>query len=355
MEETVVLLAESLARSPAEYQCAAVVALPGVFSDRLSRAGVEVRITRQDFARSSVESFLYSQSLLDALRPALVHAHSLVGVPFCCAVAERGLPLVQHVQVASEDQLDLLGDQIASASVVIAISEFVRSQLIRLGTPPEKIQLIYNGVHPRGGAAPGAPTRQATRDAIGVSQTAPMIVMPARFAPNKRHDVALESLAILRARLPEAVLVLAGEPPAGSRVIAENLEAITSRCALKRNVRFLGFWKDMTSLYAAADAVLLPSEDEPLGLALLEGMAAGLPAVGARSGGIPEIIVDGVSGLLAEAGNPAAFAEALERVLTDDALRERVVKEGRARVAEQFSVSQLIDGVKAVYARLIGV
>jgi glycosyltransferase involved in cell wall biosynthesis len=348
-EEVVVLLAEGLHHHPAEFECVALVGLAGFFAERLARSGVGVRIANRDFARSSVENYLYSNGVLDAVDPTIVHGHSITGSPFCCAIAARGIPYVQHVHVASEEELTVLADQIAFATAVITPSEFVKRRVMRLGTSPEKIYVIHNGVRTARTEPPNSQARPEARRAVGVPDDAHVVLVAARLAPNKRHDRALESFALLQSRVPNAYLVLAGEASPGDEPVVADLDARTLRLGLQERVRRLGFWRDMAGLYAAADVVLLPSENEPLGLAVLEAMAVGVPVVGARSGGIPEMIIPGVSGLLVEPSDVGGFAAALHQVLADDEFRGRLVEGGRIRVEREFSVWRFVEQVRDLY------
>jgi glycosyltransferase involved in cell wall biosynthesis len=110
----------------------------------------------------------------------------------------------------------------------------------------------------------------------------------------------------------------------------------------------------MDRLYAAADVLLLPSEDEPFGLVILEAMAAGVPVVASRSGGIPEIVEHGKSGRLVEPGDVDGFASALREVLTQRELRDSLVEEGRKLVEGHFSLKRFVDEVVEVYDEVLG-
>ena len=372
-EQVLVHLAAGIRRDfDPSYEAAALIALPGALTDRLARAGADVHIAQRNFAQNSVEHFLYSRRVLETVRPALVHANSVAGVPFSCAVAEQGIPFVQHVHVADERTLAPLADQIAFASVVIAVSEFVKSRVLRLGVDPGKVHVVHNGIPwPRAQEGPGvtgeamgeeqdfrrgdweAIARARGRETCGVPEDAPVVLVVARFAANKRHDVALEAFARLRSRLSGAYLLLAGEALPGDRPVLEAVQRRVEQLRLGDRVRRLGFWPDMPALYAAADVLLLPSEDDPLPLTVLEAMAAGVPVVAARSGGTPEMIEDRASGLLVQPGDVEGFAAALVQVLTEPELRSRLVAGGLARCRTEFSLSRFVHQVGSLYEQLL--
>ena len=240
-------------------------------------AGATVSVANRDFARGSVDNYHYCAGALDRIQPTIVHAHSLAGLPFCCAVADRGVPFVQHVHLATETALVPLTDQIRFASVVIAVSAFVKERVIRLGIDPEKVHVIHNGTIMSPIADPDAGVRRAVRSACTVPEDARIMLLVARYSANKRHDVAVEALALARARGADLYLLLAGEVFADGQQVFEDLTIRIRRLGLQDRVRFLGFRRDMAGLYAAADVVVLPSEDDPLPMTVLEAMAAGIP------------------------------------------------------------------------------
>lgn len=358
VEQVLLRLAQGIAGEYAvPFQAAALIAAPGTLTDRLTRAGVDVHVARRNFAQDSVENFLYSHALLDALRPAIVHAHTIAGVPFSCAMVERNVPFIQHVHVALERSLALLADQIAIATAVIAVSDFVRSRLIRLGADPDRIHVIRNGIQlppvEEASDTHRAAVRARVRQSIGIGDEVPVILVVARFAANKRHDVALDAFARLLTRLHAAHLLLVGEAFAGDAPVVDDLEHQITRLRIRHRVHRVGFWQEMSSLYAASDVLLLPSEDDPLPLTVLEAMAAGVPVVASRSGGTPEIIEPGISGVLVEPGDAGTFATALAELLMDEQLRMKLTEDALARCRGEFSFHHFVQRVGSLYDRLL--
>lgn len=151
------------------------------------------------------------------------------------------------------------------------------------------------------------------------------------------------------ATLPEVQLVLAGD---GAERPA--LHRLVDRLGLGDRVRFLGFVPraEFPGLLASADVLALPSRYEELGTAVLEGMRAGVPVVAADTGGVSSVIDDGVTGLLVPPGRPTTLAAALQRVLTDDALAERLARRARER-SRDYSWDALADRVLGVYDEVL--
>lgn len=357
VERVVTLLAGDVAQNYRErWRCNALVGFAGTFTDRLAQSGVDVQIASGDFAIPTVEAFAYCRGVLEAMDPDLVHAHTRVGVPFCCAIAEFGVCFLQHVHVADEQNLHVLEEQLRLASHVIAVSQFVKRRVLRMGVAPDRVRVIHNGMQHGGTLLGGnrgdSPTH--VRRQMGLPEQSRLVLLPARFARNKRHDVAVDAFGAMRRSGSQAHLLLVGDTQATHWPLVKSLQHRVRKQRLGNRVHFLGFREDMDRLYAAADALLLPSEDEPFGLVLLEAMAAGVPVVASRSGGIPEIVEHGKSGLLVEPGDVDGFADALRQVLTERELRDRLVEGGRVRCETHFSLTRFVDQVLEVYEEVLG-
>jgi len=144
-----------------------------------------------------------------------------------------------------------------------------------------------------------------------------------------------------------STLILAGDGP--------NAGAYRARAdAQLRNVRFLGKVSDVREVLRAADALVLPSLSEGLSNAVLEAMAMGLPVVATRIGGLTEQVEDRVSGLLVEATNPIALAEAIRRLLGDSDLRTRLGQAARRAAGQRFSIEAMVDAYDQLYEALSG-
>jgi glycosyltransferase involved in cell wall biosynthesis len=145
--------------------------------------------------------------------------------------------------------------------------------------------------------------------------------------------------------MPSAQLLIAGE---GSgldelRTLAASFGPAESR------ISFTGHRDDIAAITAALDVSVLPSHREAQGLVIIEAMAAGRPVVASAVGGIPEMIQDGVTGLLVPPGDPAALARAIVRVLQDAKLAERLGRAGQALVRGRFDVGEMLDRVATLY------
>lgn len=170
----------------------------------------------------------------------------------------------------------------------------------------------------------------------------PVVGMVGRLAFGKGAHVLVEAAAQLRARWPEIQIVIVGAPEAGNSQDASYLRRLESRIAeldLGRNIRWTGFASDLGRHYARFDVLALPSVDDGDGVPMvaLEAAEWGLPVVASRAGGIPEVVREGVNGLLVPPDDARSLAETLARVLADPQLRLKLSSNARLGLDDRFS------------------
>jgi glycosyltransferase involved in cell wall biosynthesis len=277
------------------------------------------------------------------LRPSLVQTHGEGGMYWGLAAARlAGMPAISLLyQNAEETRIKTWAARTALRSplAVIAgsldVARFVRG-VFRV--PPARLQTIPCGIDTLAfaGAMAGS-----DRDRPG-----PVIVTVGRLVRRKGHHVLIDALAVVRDRHPHARLLIVGEGPERTA-----LEAQAADRGMANRVTFMGTVYPTASVLAGADLFVFPSIGEPQGLALLEAYAAGVPVVASRTGGIPEMLTDGIEGLLAPPGDAGGLAGAMLHMLADDALRCAVVNRARLR-ARAFDVASLADRYLALYRTL---
>lgn len=240
----------------------------------------------------------------------------------------------------------------------IVLSDHVGRYIVEHGrVRPDRIRRVYYGLDPAPfecAAAAEPQARKAARAALGLGEDDFVSICVARFAPQKAHDVLLGAFARLRELLadggPRAVLLLVGDDPFGDG--RRRAQALAAELGLGDAARFLGIRRDVAELYALSDVFVMSSLWEGLGLVFLEAMAAGLPVVSTRVSAIPEVVLDGTTGLLVPARDPEALADALARLARDPGERARLGAAGHGRVREVFGLERMVEETLAVYSEL---
>jgi glycosyltransferase involved in cell wall biosynthesis len=205
-------------------------------------------------------------------------------------------------------------------------------------------------VIPNGIEIPVPPDPDDARDArrdLGVSADVPTVGIVAALRAEKDHETLLRAIARLAPTRPDLRLVMIGS---GDREDA--LRAETARLGLDEQVIFAGFRPNATRLLAGLDVVALVSVQETFPVSVLEAMAACRPVVMTRCEGVPEVVVDGVTGYMVDSGNDSALAERLGRLLDDPALSAQMGAAGRARAAKEFPIGHTIARYEELFTRL---
>ncbi len=214
------------------------------------------------------------------------------------------------------------------------------------GLPQSRVELIYNGVDlgPYRAACGDSVLRQTVRAELGLRKDEFVILQVARLNSLKDHQTALRTIQRLTANGHSAQLILAGDGEERGQ-----LEAFVAAQQLESHVRFLGARRDVVRLMSAADVFLLSSISEGIPLTLIEAMAAGLPVVTTNVGGCGEVVIEGVTGLLAPARDDAQLARHLETLQFDSLKRRCFGDAGAARATKLFSLDRMLDEYSEVY------
>ena len=230
---------------------------------------------------------------------------------------------------------------------VVAVGQSVRRALIENeGIPGRRIEVIYNGVDFSPFDRPA--DKSAVRRELGLRDNDFVLMQVARLDALKDHLTAVRTLERLVRVRPETRLVLVGEGPEQAAIENELRSRGVASYAL-----LVGLRNDVPRLLAAADAFLLTSVSEGIPLTLIEAMGAELPVVSTAVGGIPEVVIDGETGLLAPSGDDAALAEAVLRLASDAALSRRLGGAGAERARELFSEQKNHEAYVRLYDQML--
>ena len=227
----------------------------------------------------------------------------------------------------------------AQIAVSQAVADAARSR--------REVQNFRTVVIPNGILIPGPvspETVQARRTEISLPPSAPLLATAARLAPEKGITYLLQAVAALPPSnfLPQLAVIGEGD-------LRDTLQAEAATLGIASRVHFLGFRTDVLEWVAASDVFVLPSLAEPFGIALVEAMALGKPAVATRAGGPCEIVDDGVTGLLVPPADPAALALAIQHLLDDPEQAAEMGHAGALRAAEHYSADAMARRTEDVY------
>lgn len=227
-------------------------------------------------------------------------------------------------------------------SRIITVSEALRQEIIKCEKlRPAQLVTIYNGIEPDLFCL--RENREALRSHLGLPVNQPVVITVARLASQKGIRYLVEAAALFPPEHRPFFLVVGDGPLRGELV----RQAAT--LGVNKHLFFTGSRNDLPQLLNAADLLVLPSLTEGLGLVLLEAMAASLPVVATRVGGIPEVVVDGETGILVPPRDPAALAQAIEILLANPERARAMGAAGRERVRRFFTVEKMARSVMALY------
>jgi glycosyltransferase involved in cell wall biosynthesis len=227
---------------------------------------------------------------------------------------------------------------------ILAISQAVQNALLINRVSPSQIALVYDGVdlqHYR--------TRSVqNRDSLII------LGVIGQLGQRKGHLYLLKALRDLIRTFPKIMLWIVGkEPEQSTERYAEQLYQYVEQMNLEHHVRFWGFQKDIPNILAQLDILLLPSLQEPFGKIVVEAMAMGKPVIASKVGGVPEIVVDGKTGILVPPRDPEAIQRALEHLIHKKETRIQMGLEGQKRVKRFFNIQRTVRHTEQIYEQLL--
>jgi glycosyltransferase involved in cell wall biosynthesis len=222
---------------------------------------------------------------------------------------------------------------------VICCSNAVRSFAItNMRCDPVKTIIIYNGVH-------STSEKNNHRDRVNIN-----IVCVASLVTNKGHKYLLDAIKnICASDFSNIIVHVVGDGP-----LKNGLIEYTCKLGIREKVNFWGIQENVNCIMKSADICVLPSiEREGLGISLIEAMSIGKPLVGTRIGGIPEVIKNGISGLLAEPKSEKSLEEQLKKLIKDEKLENIMGENGKIRFERNFCAETMLRSIESVYSTLL--
>lgn len=231
-------------------------------------------------------------------------------------------------------------------SRVIAVSDFVKQDLVKRGIAAERIDVRYLAAdEERFKPDPSAREKWASEYSVAPDELIMSSVTLLR--PFKSPETLVEASALLKQRGVKARLFMAGDG-----YMLNDLKDLSEKLNASDRIHWLGFCKDPVNLIQASDAFLLASVGEAGGFVLSEAMGCGTPIIGSRSGVISECVDEGKTGLLATPKDAASFADAIEKFSKDEALRKAMRVNSRERMLGKFTTDINVENTMRIYASL---
>lgn len=342
-ERQALWLARELERAGHASVVAARIGEP--LAARASEAGLRV-VSCAPRSEADVIAAFRLRRAIRAERIDVVHAHTAhaVAVAALATLASR-VPFVISRRVDFRLRRNAgTRWKYGRAAAIVAISDAVARVLEASGVARERIAVVADGVDLRRVVAP-APA--AVLESLGIRPGAPLVVQVSQLVGHKDPLNFVRAVAKARAIVPRFQALLVGDGP-----LRADVERAAEALGLSGVLVVAGYRDDADALLAAADVAVLSSREEGMGSVLLDALAFGVPVAATRAGGIPEIVADGETGVLAAVSNPDALAQAIARLLGDPDLRARMGAAARARAA-RFSMERTAELTLAVYERVL--
>jgi glycosyltransferase involved in cell wall biosynthesis len=277
----------------------------------------------------------------------IVHSHTAHGVSLgamACLGTGAKLVITRHSDFRLRANLGTRW-KYSRVDGLIAISSASKNAMIASGIPAESITIVRGGSDQ---SSPIEPASRATLESLGIPETSKVVVQVSQLVTHKDPLTFVAAIDAARAAVPSLRAVLVGDGP-----LRADVERAVAERQLGEHLRVAGYRTDADSLLAAADVVSLSSEEDALPSVLFDALFCGKPICATRAGGIPEIIEDGLSGLLSPVHDPAALGASIGRVVANPALAAKLSTGARDR-ANEFSIERSVGRTIAVYERVLG-
>ena len=326
----------------------------GPLTQKLTHLGVETRMAPMPPWR---KLFAYPQRpaavrvLRDAIaaaRPALIHVNDIWWVPQTLRASEGfGIPIVAHVRQEIEPA-KARRYELERADLVLPVSRQIQRSLEQGGVRSERLRTLYSGLDMA--RVKDQEDGRGVRRRFGIPEDALVLGTVANLFERKGYEVMLAALPLVVKTSPAVQYLIVGS---GDAAYEARLKAMVETLRLESRVHFAGFQESVYPCLAAMDLYVHPALMEGFGIAVLEAMAMRKPVVATTTGGLPEIVQDGETGILVPPGDAGALAGAVSSLLQDPARRRQWGEAGRARVAAHFAVEAMMDGLTSGYKTVL--
>ena len=291
-------------------------------------------------------------ALVDQLDPAMIHVNDIWWVPHTVkAVAchkSNSMPIVAHVRQEIEPaKVRRYG--LDRVNAVIAISRQVEQSLIAGGVSENNVRTVYSGIDISGRSF--AQDGQAIRSMIGVTNESVLLGTIANLFPRKGYEVMLRALPAIVRAVPTVHYVMVGSD---DHAYADRLKGLAQELKIADRVHIVGFQDPVQPFLASLDLYVHPALMEGFGIAVVEAMAMGKAVVATTTGGLPEVVAHGETGLLVPPGDAESLATNVVSLLLDGVRREQMGRNGKVRAQERFSLDAAVIQMERFYGQVLG-
>lgn len=358
-EEALCTMIQNLDRT--KFTPYAITGSPGYMAQRLHHIGVSVEVANIDFSIIDDQSIAAVIGALRRVRPHLIHLNCIGEQAIALLVCLAGIPLIEHVRInvpsIEQPRLDrnwYRQHTLRYADKIIAVSRLVKHRLFTCDIPSTDIEIVYDGVDVES-FRECSRMRQSTRSALHLPDFAFVILLVARFDICKRHDLAIRALARIRQKIPDAYLVIVGEATSRAEGLWESrLLSQVRQLGIEDRMLFVGFQKNIRNVLGAADVLVLCSDEEPLGICVLEAMAARIPTIVTDSCGVAELLENGENSFVVPSSNEQALAEAIKGVFFSAPERlNRLCQNAYETVVTRASARRCAEQIESIYSRCL--
>lgn len=307
-----------------------------------------------NFARGWVIEPFRLAALLRREQVSLVHLNNSIIKNHAWMIASllAGIPCITHERGINQRFLTRAVVLARSLKAIICISSAVQENFRSLGLGGLPLVTVHNALDPS--------EMRITRSRadicaeLGLPVERRLVGMIGNIKEWKGQEVVVRAMAQIRERFPNVTCLLIGDTSAADLEYRARLDAMIKEFDLDDRVRITGYRKDVPNYINALDIQIHASiEPEPFGRVLLEGMALAKPLVASDGGAVPEIVVDGQTGLIFQSGNADALAACLSDLLASPTVAQTMGQAGHRRLLQDFSIEQHVSQVQSIYARLI--
>jgi hypothetical protein len=347
---------------PSRWRPVVCAQFEGDLSEALSERGIPFEVVKLGWWRKA-KYFLWRPfaiarltALIRRLGADMVHCNEIYPNPYAVRAvanlrAESGprVPVLTHMRLSITPRM-IHNYDLARADRIVVPSKRAGEDFDIWPDKEARVKVIHNGVDLSEFRRVRA--RAEARRQIGLPPEGTLMMALGHVGPRKGGDTILHAMRSIAGEHPDVRLVFVGNPHRGQEKYAREVRRLSTVPELAGRVHFLPFDRHVLPYYEAADINLLVSREEGFGRTLIEAAAMGVPSIGSRVGGIPEIVEDEITGLLVEPEDREGLARAMGRLLASPALRESMGEAAFRRVAQHFSIKSHAEKIMDLYDEL---